>query len=77
MKKILVKTGIYSFIVSFLLLFVLMDRGYNSTDVSGLTSSVVISYPDFLFMITRNSIIISIFVVILVYAIQRFKKNKA
>lgn len=31
MKKILAKTGIYSFMISLILLFVFMDRGYNIT----------------------------------------------
>jgi hypothetical protein len=75
-EKILVKTGIYSFTLSFMLLLVGMDRIKSTTDVNGMISSVETTYPDFFFMITRYSIIISIITVILVYAFLLLKKKK-
>lgn len=76
MEKVLVKTAIYSFIVSFMLLLVWMDRVKYTTDVNGMGSTAEILYPDFFFMITRYSIIISIISVILLYVKLRSKKKK-
>ncbi|UOQ83535.1 hypothetical protein [Gracilibacillus salinarum] len=76
MEKRIVKTGIYTFIVSFFLLFALKPRSWNTTDVNGMTSSVIIPYPEFFFTITRYSIIISIVAIIVMYFIQRFNKVK-
>ncbi len=77
MEKLLVKTGIYTFIISFLLILVGKDRVYETTDVNGLTSHVEIPFPDYFLMITRNSIIISMIVVILMFVYQRISKNKS
>lgn len=76
MEKLLVKTGIYSFIVSFSLLFVFIPRTRNTTDVNGMTSGMVIPYPDFFFNITRYSIIISSVAVIVMCFVDRFKRIK-
>ncbi|WP_404357417.1 hypothetical protein LG291_03315 [Cytobacillus firmus] len=65
MEKIIVKTGIYSFIVSFFLLVAFMKRIESTTDVDGMTSSVITSYPEFFFTIFRYSVITSIIAVII------------
>lgn len=67
MEKILVKTGIYSLIISFLLLVVFMKREESTTDFEGMSSFVVTPYPEFFFQIFRYSIITSIIATILVY----------
>ncbi|MGE7837639.1 hypothetical protein [Viridibacillus arvi] len=76
MEKILVKTGIYSFVVSFFLLVVFTKIEESITDVEGMTSFVVTPYPEFFFNIFRYSIITSIIAVILVcvYILSNKKK---
>ncbi|ETT80743.1 hypothetical protein MKZ08_13080 [Viridibacillus sp. FSL R5-0477] len=76
MEKILVKTGIYSFVVSFFLLVVFMKIEESTTDVEGMTSFVVTPYPEFFFNIFRYSIITSIIAVLLVcvYILSNKKK---
>jgi len=66
MEKILVKTGIYSFVVTFFILVAFMQIEESTTDVEGMTSFVVTPYPEFFFNIFRYSIITSIIAVILV-----------
>jgi len=77
MEKILVKTGIYSLIVSFFLLVVFMKRVESTTDFEGMTSFVTTPYPEFFFHIFRYSIITSIIAVILVcvYLLSNKKKE--
>ncbi|MGM0973827.1 MAG: hypothetical protein ACQEW2_13185 [Bacillota bacterium] len=65
MEKIIVKTGIYSFIVSFFLLVAFMKRIESTTEVDGMTSSVITPYPEFFFTIFRYSVITSIIAVII------------
>ncbi|MGG0666854.1 hypothetical protein ABE042_22530 [Viridibacillus arvi] len=76
MEKILVKTGIYSFVISFFLLVVFMKIEKSTTDIEGMTSFVVTPYPEFFFNIFRYSIITSIIAVILVcvYILSNKKK---
>lgn len=76
MEKILVKTGIYSFIVPFFLLVVFMKREESTTDAEGLSSSVITPYSEFFFNIFRYSVITSLLAVTiaLVYLISE-KKN--
>lgn len=69
------KTGIYSFIISFLLLFVLIPRTKSTTDFNGMSSFVETSYPDFFFNLARYSVIISIIAVVVLYFVK-FKSNK-
>lgn len=75
MEKLLVKTGVYSLFISFLLLFVLMPREINTTDANGMSSFVVTSYPDYFFNLMRYSIIISIIAVVVMYFVK-FKNKK-
>ncbi|WP_347550037.1 hypothetical protein ABFG93_00500 [Pseudalkalibacillus hwajinpoensis] len=76
MEKTLVKTGLYSLAISFLILFAGVNRVKSTTDVNGMTSAMEIPYPDFFFMISRYSIIISFIIVISVFAIMQYKKYK-
>lgn len=75
-ERTLVKTAIYSFIASFLLLLVLVDRVRMTTDINGMTSAEEKSYPDYFSMILQYSIIISFIIVISVFLINRYKKQK-
>ncbi|MGN7177191.1 hypothetical protein BK139_14350 [Paenibacillus sp. FSL R5-0490] len=65
MEKIIVKTGIYSFIVSFFLLVAFMKRIESTKDVDGMTSSIITPFPEFFFTIFRYSVITSIIAVII------------
>ena len=76
MDRTLVKTAIYSFITSFLLLLVWVDRIRITTDVNGMTSAERSSYPDYFFMILQYSIRISFIIVICVFLIKLYKKQK-
>ncbi|OMC77714.1 hypothetical protein [Viridibacillus sp. FSL H8-0123] len=77
MEKILVKTGVYSFVVTFFILVAFMQIEESTNDVEGMTSFVVIPYPEFFFHIFRYSIITSIIAVILgcVYILSNKKKE--
>lgn len=59
------KTGIYSFIVSFFLLVAFMKRIESTKDVDGMTSSIITPFPEFFFTIFRYSVITSIIAVII------------
>ena len=76
MEKILVKTGIYSLILSFFLFVVFMKREESTTDFEGMTSFVVTPYPEFFFQIFRYSIITSIIAVIFVLLYILLNKEK-
>ena len=75
MEKTLVKTAIYSFIISFSALLVLVDRTGTSEDVNGVHSGWEIPYPDYLFKILEYSITITFIMVIIVSLIKWFKKK--
>ncbi|MFE6169368.1 hypothetical protein ACFVP8_16090 [Viridibacillus arvi] len=77
MEKILVKTGVYSFVVTFFILVAFMQIEESTSDVEGMTSFVVTPYPEFFFHIFRYSIITSIIAVILVcvYILSNKKKE--
>ncbi|KQL19096.1 hypothetical protein [Cytobacillus solani] len=76
MERTLIKTAIYSFIISFSALLVLVNRAGTSEDFNGMRSSWEIPYPDFFFMILEYSIMITFIMVIIVFLIKRFKKRK-
>ncbi|AMQ05426.1 MULTISPECIES: hypothetical protein [Sporosarcina] len=76
MEKILVKTGIYSLVLSFFLFVVFMKREVSTTDFEGMTSFVVTPYPEFFFQIIRYSIITSIIAVICVLLYILLNKEK-
>ncbi|VDG96906.1 Uncharacterised protein [Lysinibacillus sphaericus] len=75
MEKFLVKTGVYTFIISFLLLFVVIPREKNTTDLNGMSSVVETSYPEFFFNLACYSIIISIIAVVVMYFVK-FRNKK-
>lgn len=75
-EKILIKTAIYSFIISFSALLVLVDRNGTSEDVNGMISGWEIPYRDFFFMILEYSIMITFIMVIIVSLIKWFKNIK-
>jgi predicted cation transporter len=64
LEKILVKTGIYSFIVSFFLFVVFFKREKLTTDVDGMSSYEITPFPQYFFQIFRYSVIISIIAVV-------------
>ncbi|MCT2345736.1 hypothetical protein M4D71_16380 [Niallia taxi] len=64
MEKILVKTGIYSFIVSFFLLVIFKKREISDIEEEGWTSYTEIPYSEYFFTIFRYSIITSLFAVL-------------
>ena len=70
------KTAIYSFITSFLLLLVSIDRIEHVRDAAGMYSGVETSYPDYFFMIFRYSIRITFIIVINVFLIKLFNYYK-
>ncbi|MBN8203533.1 hypothetical protein [Bacillus sp. NTK034] len=77
MEKFIVKTGIYSFIVSFFLLVAFMKRIESTTDAGGMTSSVITPYPEFFFTIFRYSVITSVIAVLIAIAyLFSIKKNE-
>lgn len=49
MEKTLVKTAIYSFITSFSLMIVLIQRVRSTTDVNGMVLGEEIPYPGFFY----------------------------
>ncbi|MGM9926512.1 MAG: hypothetical protein ACI35P_01045 [Bacillus sp. (in: firmicutes)] len=76
MEKILVKTAIYTCIVSFSLLFVFVPRTWLTTDVNGMSSSAAYTYPEYFFMLARYSIMITFIVVIGLFLIKYYKERK-
>lgn len=75
-EKTLVKTAIYTFITSFLLLIVLIPRTRVTQDASGAWSSEGYTYPDFFFMILKYSIVLAFVSIIIVILIKLLKKHK-
>lgn len=74
MERTLVKTAIYSFITSFSLLLVLIQRVRMTTDVNGMVSAEETPYPEFFFMIIKYSIIITFIMVIFVFLYKKYKR---
>lgn len=66
-ERTLVKTAIYSFITSFSLMIVLIQRVRTTEDVNEMVSSSETTYPEFFFMILKNSIIITFIMVIIMF----------
>lgn len=77
MEKILVKTGIYSFVSSFFLLVIFLKREVDTIDVDGMTSFTVIPYPEFFFTIFRYSVITTVIAVVLVVVFLLTNKQNA
>ncbi|OCA92575.1 hypothetical protein [Pseudobacillus wudalianchiensis] len=75
-KKVLVKTGTYSFIISFLALLIILDRTETSENADGMTSTWEISYADYFFMILQRSIKITFAAIVVAFLIKLFIRNK-
>ncbi|MEG9295175.1 hypothetical protein V6B33_01830 [Mangrovibacillus sp. Mu-81] len=76
MEKILVKTGIYSFIISFFLFVAFFKREKMTTDFEGMSSYEVTPFSQFFFQIFRYSVIISIIGVVIACAYLFYMKNE-
>lgn len=77
MEKILVKTGIYTFIITFSLLLVLMPRTDVVADVSGIYSSIEYTYLEYFLMLLKYSIIVTYIAVIILFLIKYSQKKKS
>ena len=73
MERTLVKTAIYSFITSFSLMIVLIQRVRSTTDANEMVSPEETPYPEFFFMILKYSIIITFIMVILMFFYKKYK----
>lgn len=71
-ERTLVKTAIYSFIISFSLL-VLIPRERYTTDLNGMTSVEVTPYSEFFFMNLKYSIIITLIMGISIVLYKKYK----
>ena len=76
MEKILVKTAIYTFLISFSLLLLSLDRERVTKDAVGNYSSVVYTYPEYFLMLLRYSIILTIISVLIVCLIKLYPRFK-
>ena len=76
MERILVKTAIYTFLISFSLFLLSLDRERVTKDVVGNYSSVVITYPEYFLMLLRYSIILTIISVLIVCLIKLYPRFK-
>jgi hypothetical protein len=74
LEKTLVKTAIYSFIASFALLLIWMDRETTISIGNGEQSFRMTPYPDFFFMILERSLIIMFFAVLIAFGISMWKR---
>ncbi|MDQ0229160.1 hypothetical protein J2S19_000410 [Metabacillus malikii] len=74
MERTLIKTAIYSFITSFSLMIVLIQRVKSTTDANGMVSGEEIPYPEFFYMILKNSIIITIVMVVIIFLYKKLRR---
>lgn len=77
MNKTLVKTMILSFNFSFLALVLFRSRVVIEEDVSGVGSYVELSLVEHMQNSLFFSIIITFFVVIIVFLVSKYKENKS
>lgn len=73
MERTLVKTAIYSFIISFSLLLVSIPRERYTTDLNGMTSVEGTPYSEFFFMVLKYSIIITFIMGIFIFLYKKYK----
>ncbi|MFS0781303.1 hypothetical protein [Bacillus sp. 1P06AnD] len=76
MEKLLVKTALYTFVVSFSIMLVLVDRVRVTKDVTGMYSSEAYTYPDYFFMLIRYSLILTFIAVLIVILKKGWVKYK-
>lgn len=70
------KTGIYSFIVSFFLFVIFLKREKMTTDFDEMSSFEVTPFPQYFFQIFRYSVIISIIAVVVAFLYVRYLKDE-
>lgn len=75
MEKKIIKTGVYTLIVSFLLMIVGFKREYEIVDADGVSVIEVIAYSDFFFTIFQYSIIISMVAMYLAFVVLLLQKK--
>lgn len=75
MKKKTVKVAIYSFIISFLALLLIMNREIITEDINGLTSMYTKSYSEFFFEVFLYSIGITLVITIISLIISWLRKK--
>jgi hypothetical protein len=75
-EKILVKTGIYSFIVSFFLFIAFIKREKTTTDVEEMSSFEVTPFPEYFFKLFRYSVILSIIAVVAAFLYVYYLKDE-
>ncbi len=76
MEKILVKTGIYSFVIPFFILVAFMKRVDERTNLEGYTSTIETPYAEYFFTIFRYSVIASLIAVGVAFAYLMSEKKK-
>jgi hypothetical protein len=74
-EKKIVKTGVYSLVVSFLLMTVGFKKDMETVDVDGVSVVQAIAYSDFFFAIFRYSIIISMVAMYLAFFVLLIQKK--
>lgn len=77
LEQKLVKTGIYTFIVSFCLLVIFKNREISETDEEGWTSVTEIPYSEHFFAIFKYSIITSLIAVLVMLLCIFANKTKS
>ena len=75
MKKTIIKTAIYSFIISFMLLILSSPKTKNVKDVNGIFSTVEVSFRENIFNTLIYSLIITIILVVVTFLVKKFKKK--
>ncbi|MCA1041215.1 hypothetical protein LCM00_16995 [Bacillus infantis] len=76
MEKILVKTGVYSFIIPFFILVAFTKREDEATNYEGYTSTIVTPYAEYFFTIFRYSVIASLLAVGVAFAYLMSEKKR-
>ncbi|WP_226577722.1 hypothetical protein [Halobacillus litoralis] len=76
MEKLLVKTAVYTFILSFSVFFVWIDRVKTVKDSSGMYSGVEIPYAQFFFNITHHAIVTTLIILAGVCFVMILRKYK-
>lgn len=76
MERKLVKSAIYTFIVSFCIFLAFLDQNPTVPTTDGMFTSIHIELGDFFLMIVKYSIRITLVVVLIVFLIEIFKKRK-
>ncbi|MEN8702291.1 hypothetical protein [Bacillus infantis] len=76
MEKILVKTGVYSFIIPFFILVAFTKREDEVTNYEEYTSTIVTPYAEYFFTIFRYSVIASLIAVGVAFAYLMSEKKR-